>query len=100
MVAFNNTPPQKPLLSLGQVVATPGAIAALDRAAVSAHRLLERHQACDYGDIGQEDWTLNDEAVLNGERVLSAYVLSSGEKVWIITEADRSSTTILTPDEY
>ena len=100
MATSNYNSPDKPLLPLGQVVATPGAIAALDRVAASAHRLLERHQAFDYGDLSDEDRQANDDVVLDDDRVLSSYTLSSGEKIWIVTEADRSSTTILTPDEY
>jgi hypothetical protein len=89
-----------PKFPLGEVVITTGAIALLDRVGKSAHRLLERHQRGDYGDVGQEDWKANDNAVLHGERVLSSYVLNGGERVWIISEADRSSTCLLLPDEY
>jgi hypothetical protein len=99
MVAPN---PQRPIqrFHLRQVVLTPGAISALERAFVSADVLLERHQRGDYGDVCQEDWKANDEAVVNGERVLSSYKLHTGEKIWIITEADRSATTLLLPEDY
>jgi hypothetical protein len=99
MVAPNEPTPQ-PKFQLGRVVATPAAIAALDRAGESAHRLLERHQRGDYGDVGPEDWKANDEAVLHGERILSSYTLRTSEKVWIISEADRSATTFLLPEDY
>ena len=60
---------------------------------------LERHASRDWGDLDAEDKRANDAAVKHGGRVLSAYTLR-GDKIWIITEADRSVTTILTPDEY
>lgn len=83
---------------LGRVVITPGAIAALMPDAPSDG--LRRHVAGDWGDISPEDRPLNDAALLHGERLLSAYADSKGTKYWIITEADRSATTILLPDEY
>jgi len=87
-------------LSLGQVVATPGALAALDQADMTPLPLLVRHARGDWGDLDDEDRQANDDAVRNGGRVLSAYHLPTGEKLWIITEADRSSTTLLLPSEY
>jgi len=62
--------------------------------------LLVRHTAGDWGELGVEDLAANDHAVVLGERVLSAYRLPDRTKVWVITEADRSSTTILLPGEY
>lgn len=62
-------------------------------------RCLERHANQDWGDLDAEDKTTNDDAARHGGRVLSAYSLR-GDKLWIITEADRSVTTLLTPDEY
>lgn len=85
---------------LGQVVATPGAIRAMQEAQQNAAVFLARHAACDWGDICPEDKYLNDEAVNDEGRLLSAYSTSKGAKLWIITEADRSATTILLPDEY
>ena len=61
---------------------------------------LSRHVTGDWGTVGDEDKKLNDAAVKDGTRILSAYQTSAGEKLWVITEADRSSTTILLPDEY
>lgn len=91
--------------SPGQVVATPGALEALAAAGQTAAELLTRHLARDWGDLDSEDKRLNDEALLNGSRLLSAYVLNTGEKLWCITEAEddrghRTSTCILRPDEY
>lgn len=92
---------RKPLFPLGQVVATPDALAALEEANESAMPLLTRHQSGDWGDLCDEDRQLNDEAVDDGSRILSSYVLeATGHKVWVITEADRSSTTILLPENY
>jgi hypothetical protein len=61
---------------------------------------LDRHVTGDWGEVGAEDGRLNDEALEDGSRVLSAYHTLKGVKLWIITEADRSVTTILRPDEY
>lgn len=92
---------QKPLFPLGQLVATPGAIDAL---AANGHQspaeFLHSHQCGDYGVVNADDKKANDEAVRCGERVFSAYLLTDGTKVWVITEADRSSTCLLLPDEY
>lgn len=90
----------KQVLQLGRVVATPGAIEALKLAHQSPSLYLNRHLSGDWGDVCEEDRRLNDEAVENGSRVLSAYALTTGEKLWVITEADRSSTCLLLPSEY
>ena len=90
----------EPLFSLGRVVATPGALHALEEAGQEAVDFLDRHTCGNWGVVPEEDWGLNDDAVLHGRRILSSYRLVSGEKVWIITEADRSATTLLLPDEY
>jgi hypothetical protein len=86
--------------ALGQVVATPGALEAIKDAGQTPADFLDRHVRGDWGDVSKGDWKLNDEAVKKGERVLSAYRTLKGEKLWIITEADRSSTCILLPEEY
>jgi len=88
------------ILQLGQVVATPGAVNALKQAHQTASDLLNWHLSGDWGDLCDEDRELNDEATKNGSRVLSSYTLSTGEKLWVITEADRSSTCLLLPSEY
>ena len=85
---------------LGQLVATPGALAALEAARTSPAELMGRHLMGDWGELDREDWAANDRALKGGERLLSAYTLPTGEKLWVITEWDRSATTVLTPDEY
>lgn len=85
---------------LGQVVATPAAIVAIEFAHTTAHELLQRHMSGDWGDLSEEDKALNDRAVEEGERILSAYTLSEGERLYIITEWDRSATAILLASEY
>ena len=95
----------RPQFSLGQVVATPGALDALAAAGESVEEFLNRHHRGDWGDLDDADAALNDEALQDGSRLLSAYHLKTGVKIWIITEAaddegDRSATTLLLPDEY
>jgi hypothetical protein len=85
---------------LGRLVATPGALAALSQANQDAVEFLSRHQHGDWGDLSEEDKNENEFSVLNQLRILSAYTLTTGVKIWIITEADRSVTTILLPKEY
>jgi hypothetical protein len=85
---------------LGKLLMTPGAIDALDQSGESALSFLRRHAAGDWGTVGGEDRKLNDEATINGSRILSAYLTTRGDRIWIISEADRSATTILLPDEY
>jgi hypothetical protein len=85
---------------LGQVVATRGALAALEAAGQSPLEFLHRHARNDWGEVCGEDWELNDEALDSGDRLLSAYRTSKGERLWVITESDRSATTFLLPDEY
>ena len=88
------------LFPLGRTVATPGALALLDHAGVNASSLLVRHQYGDFGDIDEADRVANANAIRNHTRILSAYVLGRGIRIWIITEADRSVTTLLLPEEY
>lgn len=85
---------------LGQLVATPGALEALERNHQVPSDFLERHLNHDWGDLDDDDKRENDYSVLHGFRILSAYTLKDGTRVWIITEADRSVTTILLPSEY
>jgi len=87
-------------LSLGRVVATPGALRTLEEAGVSPASLLARHVNGDWGDLDEHDRKENEFSLKNGFRILSSYTLTSGEKIWIITEADRSSTCLLLPSEY
>jgi hypothetical protein len=85
---------------LGRVVATPGVLHALEAVGQDALGLLRRHQSGDWGTVCRDDAQANEQALLHGERLLSAYLLSDGRKVWVITEADRSSTCLLLPAEY
>ena len=86
------------MFSLGITVATKGVLNLFGPFEIT--NLLTRHILCDWGDLGQEDKALNDAALLSGQdRIFSAYNTSQG-KVWIITEHDRSLTTVLLPAEY
>ena len=88
------------LFPLGQIVATPGALEVLAEAGKEPAELLDRHAAGFWGDVCEEDWRANEEALRRGWRLLSSYKLAGGETIWLITEADRSATTILRPEEY
>lgn len=96
---FDNSEP-KPLFDLGQVVGTPGALLALEDAEQHPVELLTRHAIGDWGELPDEDKKENELSVEKGFRIFSAYKLQSGVKVWVITEWDRSVTTILLPSEY
>ena len=89
-----------PKFSLGQLVATPGALDALKEANVSFLPYISRHLLGDWGEISPEDAAENELSLQEDLRLLSAYSLPSGYRIWIITEADRSATTILLPEEY
>jgi hypothetical protein len=84
----------------GHIVATPGALDALSASGEDVLDYLERHLAGDWGDISPEDIRENELSLQHGWRLLSVYTLSDGTRIWIITEADRSSTCILLPSEY
>ena len=88
----------KQKFELGQVLITPGARDALNLKDVASS--LVRHASGDWGVVCDEDKAVNDEALASGDRILSAYRDSNGVKFWIITEWDRSATTILLPEEY
>ena len=88
------------MFRLGQIVATPGALDALEHNLQTPFEFLQRHLIHDWGYLSEEDKRENDESVLHGFRILSAYRLKDSTRIWIITEADRSSTTILLPSEY
>lgn len=84
--------------ALGRILATPGV---LERTTPTERTIaLTRHVHGDWGDVCGEDWPNNDRALRNEGRLLSAYRTADGTKFWIITEADRSATTILPPEEY
>lgn len=88
-------------MELGQVVVTRGVADKMEDAEFAYHvyACLERHASGDWGDVCPEDWQTNNLAVETGERTLSSYVIL-GTKIWIITELDRSTTTVLFPHEY
>ena len=86
------------LFRMGRIVATPGALEALTPEDIL--HALGRHSRGDWGDLDDEDRTENDRSLQQGLRLLSAYRGADGTRFWIITEADRGSTTILLPSEY
>ena len=96
----------KPDFSIGNLLATPSALEALQEADVDLIDLAERHICKDWGDLSDDDKRLNDEALHDGSRILSAYVLPTTDvKIWIITDAaddagERNATTALLPVEY
>jgi hypothetical protein len=100
MVAF-----ARPRFELGQVVATPTALQAIEDSGQTPSEFLDRHVRGDWGDLGPDDREANEVALQDGSRIFSAYNTTAGTKVWIITEAaddegQRASTTILLPEEY
>ncbi len=91
------------LLPLGRVVATPGALEMLVAAGEEPGQLLGRHRSGDWGELDEQDRRENERSLVHGWRILSSYPVgdsSKDKRVWIITEADRSATTILLPEEY
>ena len=91
--------------NLGRLLATPGALAALQASGQSPAEFISRHAQGDWGQVCAEDGQLNDAALVDGSRLLSAYRTSRNTKLWIITEAAddegrRAATTILLPEEY
>lgn len=91
---------------LGALAATPGALAALQELGVEPMELLVRHARGDFGELNAEDRASNEVAIAHGLRILSAYTVhapsdtAKEHRIWVITEADRSVTTVLTPSEY
>ena len=88
------------LFPLGQIVATPGALHVLERCHAEPRALLSRHQIGDWGELCPADRDENELSVKQGFRILSNYPVGADERLWVITEADRSVTTILLPSEY
>ena len=86
--------------SLGRILATPGALEALGKAGQQPQEFLDRHAKGDWGEVDSQDAAENELSLLRGFRLLSSYTTRSGDKLWIITEADRSATTLLLPEEY
>lgn len=95
-----NSLPAIPLFSVGQIVATPGALALLERAKKSPLEFLSRHLRGDWGELCPDDKTENELSLKHGFRLMSSYQVTDTERLWIITEADRSVTTLLLPAEY
>ena len=91
--------------SLGQVLATPGALEAIEQSGQVPAEFLDRHAQGNWGEVGDEDAQANNQALIDGSRLLSVYRTAKGIKLWIITEAaddsnQRAATTILLPEEY
>ena len=91
---------ENPMFHLGDVVATPAALNALQSCNVSPAQLLQLHVSGNWGSVCEEDALANDAAVKNGERILSSYRIGEYTRVWVITEWDCSVTTLLLPSEY
>lgn len=92
--------PASPLFDLGEICCTPGALALLKQHNLHPIRFIARHLHGDWGDLDAEDVAANRQALIHHARLLSAYPLPNGERLWVITEADRRVTTLLRPDEY
>jgi hypothetical protein len=95
-----NSVPNIPLFCCGRIVATPGALSLLEEVKKSPSEFLSRHLRGDWGDLRQEDKTENELSLKHGFRLLSSYPITDSATLWIITEADRSVTTLLLPSEY
>jgi hypothetical protein len=91
---------RKPLFDLGQLVATPGALAALEKSGQSPMEFLSRHVTGDWGEIPDEDRKENQFSLEKGFRLMSSYKTTAQDVLWVITESSRSHTTLLLPSEY
>jgi hypothetical protein len=91
---------RKPLFDLGQLVATPGALAALEKSGQSPVDFLSRHVTGDWGEVPEEDRKENQFSLEKGFRLMSSYRTTANNVVWVITESSRSHTTLLLPSEY
>lgn len=91
---------KRPLFPLGTVVATPGALSLFEALNTSPLEYLFRHVLGDWGDLDAEDRQANEAALVHGTRIVSSYRLQGEHRIWLITEADRSATTFLLPEEY
>lgn len=90
----------KPKFKMGQLVATQGAIDVLTKNNQSHNEFIDLHLAGNWGNVPPEDWAQNDESVKTGGMLLSSYLCKDKTVLWVITEADRSVTTLLLPEEY
>lgn len=95
-----NSLPTMPLFPPGQIAATPGALRLLEENNKSPLEFLSRHLRGDWGDLCPEDKMENEPSLKQGFRLMSSYPITAAEKLWVITEADRSVTTLLLPEEY
>lgn len=95
-----NSLPSIPLFPAGQIVATPGALALLTQANKTPWEFLSRHLRGDWGDLCPEDKAENELSLKHGYRLMSSYRINASEILWVITEADRSATTMLLPSDY
>ena len=96
----NDAPANITRFALGRTFITPGAQEAIQIAGQTEIECLRRHMSCDWGEISDEDILENEVSLKEGFRLLSSYRTGKGQTIWIITEADRSATTILLPSEY
>ena len=99
MTTTKNTTEHRLKFTPGQIVSTPGALKAMTECGCEPHTLIDRHLSGDWGDLDPEDAAMNDLALTAGEedRILSSYLIAPEVKVWVITEWDRSVTTLLLP---
>jgi hypothetical protein len=91
---------KRPLFPLGHVCATPAAMDLMEQLSLSPLEFIVRHVFGDWGQVCQDDREANQAALQNGTRLLSAYELPGGQRLWVLTEADRSLTTLLLPSDY
>ena len=98
--SFMNRQPANTLFPLGKTYATPGAVNLLQSLALTPFEFIARHWQGDWGDLDPEDVQANVAGLRYGYRLLSNYEIGAGQRLWIITEADRSATTLLLPEEY
>lgn len=90
----------QPKFNLGSIVATPSVLQVIEESGQSPNDFLSRHVRGDWGEVCNEDKQLNDQALIDGDRLLSAYRTLKNVRIWVISEADRSATTLLLPEEY
>ena len=95
-----NSHPDTPLFPVGRLLATPGAVRVLYKLQRTPSEFICRHLQGDWGELDAADIQANQKALVLGKRLLSSYDIGSNQKLWIITEADRSATTLLLPQEY
>jgi hypothetical protein len=86
------------VMRLGRIVSTPNALQSLTAEDIAT--AIQRHQAGDWGNLTDDDRMSNDRALVQGTRIVSAYNAANGTRFWVITEADRSVTTVLLPEDY